>query len=258
MKKILTLFVVLAVLTVGCINEEETTPETTAKPETPPGPPEVTETPKTEAPTTAAPTTTAPTTEAPEAGKKLGDVFEPMYKNKMWSAYTMTSEGEKMDMTMKFFDDGDIYISEMEMTDQGMNIVVQVWYTKEGETLCEGEQVKTVMRMGGITYCISAASQQYTQQYSQAQYDPEEYDSYSIVRETTYTTPSGKSVKVLVVKDGKNEWWFSNEIPFSIVKVITEENETLVLKDFGSDAKRTVSRKEGENCVPMQQPTETP
>ena len=232
----------MLILVAGCISGEEETPESTKKPGTPPQPT-----------TTGAPPTTAPTTAAPGTGKELGEIIEPIYENRMWSAYTVTTEGEKVDMSRKFFDDTDIYISEMEMVAQGMNIAVQIWY-REGKTFCEGEQLKMVMQMGGITYCVPSISQENMEQYSEVQYEPEEYDTYTVVRETTYTTPSGKTVTVVVVKDEENEWWFSNEVPFSVVRVVTEGNETLILTDFGFDARRTISREDGENCVPMVTP----
>ncbi len=226
MKKITAVLMIFSMLAVGCIGggDEQTT--TTAPSTTP-----------------AVPTTTAAPTE-----KSLEDVFTPLYKDKMWAKHMAASEGQEIPIIMRMFDEDEMYIFETEAPVQGIRAVIQVWYSATGESILEGELVKYAVKMDETVYCTKATTAPAPLQY------PEKYSMYSVVRETTYTTPTGKEVPVFVVKDGTEEYWFSSEVPFSIVKIISDGEEILILNDFGFDAEREISREEIEHCQPMETP----
>jgi|GEM_PF-3308128 len=242
MKKF-ALLIVLMILAMACISEEET-PQTPPLP--PDGTPAVTTPPQTTpAPTTPPPTTTAPPTAAPST---LGDIFTPVYKDKMWSTYIINSEGEETQMVWKMFDDGDIYVFEYEFEIEGATSITQMWSVKSEGSPQECNPVKHIMKVEDMVYCTSMPCK------PAESYTPEKYDKYTVIRKDTYTTPTGKTVEVFIVSDGKDELWFSNEVPFSIVKVIVDGELVMFLIDFGFDAKRKISREEGENCISMTAP----
>ncbi len=246
MKEIAVL-VILMILAVGCISEEEETPET------PPPPPETTPTVTTPPQTTTpVPTTSAPQTTPPPTTKTstLGEAFNPVYRDKMWSTYTYIAEGQESQMTIKMFDDDDMYVFEYEIEAEGMAIVAQMWLDKSGESPYECDPIKYIVKMMGVVYCIDTK----TFPDPTESYTPEGYAEYAVIREDTYTMPTGKTVKVFIVTDGKNEIWFSEEVPFSVVKVIVDGELAVVLIDFGFDAERKISREEGEQCIPIPTP----
>jgi len=238
MKKIVPLIIIM-IFVLGCIGEKQETPEKPQTPEKPPLPPNGTpsQTTPTVPPTTSTPTTTSPPV--------LGKILNPVFRDKMWSEYRYN--GEENEIIWKFFDDGDTYIFEYEIRIrmEEENSIVQVWY-KRVENPQETEPIKYVMKMEGVVFCRSVT----TFSNPAENYTPEKYENYKIIREDKYTTPTGKTVKVLIVSDGKTELWFSDEVPFSIVKVI-DEDTSIILEDFGFDAKRKISREEGENCISM-------
>jgi hypothetical protein len=228
MKKF-ALLIVLMILAMACISEEE--------PQTPPSPPTTTSSPTT---TTPPPPTPAPTTPPTTAPSTLEDVFTPIYKDKMWSTYVINTEGQETQMIWKMFDDGDIFVHEFETEDA----VTQAWLTKEFK------QIKAVIKDEDEVYCIDTS----TFINPTETYSPEKYENLYVEKETTYTMPTGKTVKVFIVTDGKNEIWFSEEVPFSVVKVIVDGELAMVLIDFGFDAERKISREEGEQCIPIPTP----
>ena len=166
--------------------------------------------------------------------KFLGEVLNPICSDGVWALYALPDDDS---IKHKLFDDGDIFVHEFEMEDA----VTQAWLTKEFK------QIKTIVKDENEVYCIdTSAFINPTETYS-----PEKYENLYIEKETTYTTPTGKTVEVFIVSDGKDELWFSNEVPFSIVKVIVDGELAMSLIDFGFDAERKISREEGENCVSM-------
>ncbi len=259
MKKF-AVFIIALALVMGCIGGDEDTTETT-KPETPPQPETTTPPPTTTSvptTTTAAPTTTAsPTTSAPSA--LLGELFTPIFRDGMWAKYTLISNGQEIVVTMKMFDDGDTYALEYDTNMETMTATAQVWIKKTGDSLWQGEQVKYIIEMGNNVYCLDASTfTRYAGESGAEEYAPTKYEEHPVVRKDTYTTLTGKKLDVFVVEDDNNEYWFSSEAPFSIVKVVTEGKVTMSLDDFGFDAKRTISKEEGENCIPMETPPSTP
>lgn len=235
MKKF-ALLIVLMILAMACISEKQETPQ---KPPLPPnGTPSVTTpsqtTPASTPPTTPALTTTPPTTPKKTPKKFLGEVLNPICSDGVWALYALPDDDS---IKHKLFDDGDIFVHEFEMEDA----VTQAWLTKEFK------QIKTIVKDENEVYCIdTSAFINPTETYS-----PEKYENLYIEKETTYTTPTGKKVNVFVIIYGKDELWFSNEVPFSIVKVIVDGELAMSLIDFGFDAERKISREEGENCVSM-------
>ena len=235
MKKF-ALLIVLMILAMACISEKQETPQ---KPPLPPnGTPSVTTpsqtTPASTPPTTTPPPTTPPTTPKKTPKKFLGEVLNPICSDGVWALYALPDDDS---IKHKLFDDGDIFVHEFEMEDA----VTQAWLTKEFK------QIKTIVKDENEVYCIdTSAFINPTETYS-----PEKYENLYIEKETTYTTPTGKTVEVFIVSDGKDELWFSNEVPFSIVKVIVDGELAMSLIDFGFDAERKISREEGENCVSM-------
>jgi len=247
MKKF-ALLIVLMILAMACISEKET-PQTPPLP--PNGTPSVTTPPQTtpasttQPPTTQPPTTTAPPTTVPST---LGDIFAPVYKDKMWSTYMINSEGEETQMIWKMFDDGDIYVFEYEFEIEGVTSITQMWSAKSGSPQ-ECSPVKHIMKVEDMVYCTNSMPCKPAESYT-----PEKYDKYTVIRKDTYTTPTGKTVEVFIVSDGKDEIWFSEEVPFSIVKIVTDGELSMILNDFGFDAERKISREEGENCISMTAP----
>lgn len=236
MKKF-ALLIVLMILAMACISEKET-PQTPPLP--PNGTPAVTTPPQTTpAPTTQPPTTPPPTTptetEAPK--KSLGEVLDPICSDGVWALYALPDDDS---IKHKLFDDGDIFVHEFETEDA----VTQAWLTKEFK------QIKVVIRDEDEVYCIDTS----TFINPTETYSSEKYENLYIEKETTYTTPTGKKVNVFVIRYGKDELWFSNEVPFSIVKVVIDGELAMSLIDFGFDAERKISREEGENCIPIPTP----
>lgn len=163
----------------------------------------------------------------------------------MWSTYIINSEGEETQMVWKMFDDGDIYIFEYEFEIEGATSIIQNWIAKSNGTPQEGNPVKHIMKVEDMVYCTNMPCK------PAESYTPEKYDKYIVIGKDTYTTPTGKTVEVFIVSDGKDELWFSKEVPFSIVKVIIDGEVSIILNDFGFDAERKISRAEGENCIPI-------
>ncbi|MEA1993933.1 MAG: hypothetical protein U9N35_06030 [Euryarchaeota archaeon] len=224
MKKIVTVIVILSLCAVGCIGDGEETTEPSSS------------------------STTAPTTPASE--QSLAEVLTPKYTDKMWARHTVISGNQRTNLLVKMFEEVDMDIFETEMSGQGEKTVIQAWYAKSGETPLQGGLMKYVLKMGDTVYCKESTTPFFPPR-------PEEYASRTILRETTYTTPTGKSVVAFVVTDGIKEYWFSSEVPFSLVKIRAQGEDILILDDFGFDAEKEISREEIEHCRPMETPLET-
>ncbi len=77
------------------------------------------------------------------------------------------------------------------------------------------------------------------------EYKPESLGNYKI---GTFTTESGKTVKVVIVEKNGDETWLSSEVPYGLVKVVKDGNAIMVLKDFGSGSSLEISKSERDNC----------
>jgi hypothetical protein len=84
-------------------------------------------------------------------------------------------------------------------------------------------------------------------------------DGVTLLGTRTYTTPTGKTVsmnKYAYSKSGvTGEYWYSSEVPFSIVKsdtkmtVVGKEVNTLMeLQDFGTGATSAFTQKDLDKC----------
>jgi hypothetical protein len=74
--------------------------------------------------------------------------------------------------------------------------------------------------------------------------------------EDKYTTPTGKTVKVVKYKlempGGSMETWASDEVPFGTVKVMANGVASMSLRDFAfSGAQRAITKQEAENAKPF-------
>lgn len=223
MKEIVAVILVLTLFTVGCVGNGNEAQESKEPPSSSPAAP---------------------------SEQMLGEVLTPMYTDKMWARHTVISGNQRKNLLLKLFEEETKDILEVEFSGQEEQSILQSWYSKSEESPLTGELLKYALEMEGIVYCKEAEAPFFPPR-------PEEYASQTVLREATYTTPTGKSVEAFVVTDGVKEYWFSSEVPFSLVTIRTNGVEILILDDFGFDAEKKISQEKVEDCQPMETPPET-
>ena len=135
----------------------------------------------------------------------------------------------------------------LNMTGEGPG-VSQMWIEEKTEM-----PLKYVMQMGPQLMCMRMNFQQMMPADKMpSTQTPEEYSpDKPVVRYDTYTTPTGKRVRVAVFKNENGEVWVSSSVPFGVVKVIDNGKTVLTLKDFGSGAKPTLPVSKAIECQPV-------
>ncbi len=128
-----------------------------------------------------------------------------------------------------------------------MKTVVQIWLSEEGK-----EIVKYAMKVQNKVICLPPQQAKYTPPQTET---PSEFSPTKSWKPGTYTTPTGKTVKVAIFTTETGEQWVSSEVPFGVVKVVEQGKDKLKLYDFDfSGAKREISKTELETCQVMQFP----
>ena len=141
----------------------------------------------------------------------------------------------------------DVFVMELDIGSGAEMIVSQVWIDE-----ATGESVLYVMKQGAMLIKLDVTQvPEEVADLSESEEDDSSDDTVKIGVET-YTTPTGKSVEATVYQDSDGENWISGEIPFGMVKSISDGEVTSELYDFGSSgATRDISKEEAENAEPF-------
>lgn len=190
--------------------------------------------------------------EEDEADKILGENGSDVYTGFMkmkggeWAEYTTINGKERNEFIgTDTYNGRKCSIMEFETTQDGERTISQIWVDME-----KGEAVLYVQKIDNEVYKFDFQSIPKDVPITTGDDTPEEYSSIKQTRTDTYTTPTGKKVKVAVFKSNYGEDWISSEVPFGIVKFIDKNGVTQKeLYDFGmSGAKRDISKEEAENA----------
>ena len=203
--------------------------------------------------------TPTPTTTVTVTGESLEKVYQGFKSVEKgdWAEWTYYSDGEKM--TVKYIFAGretlngkEVYGLEFSAEMQGQKGIFQVWYYED-----TGEVAKYVLKTPQGIFCLTPT------QYKPSDVEPttetpDEYEPENIVKYNyeigTYTTKSGKTISVVKIIKGNEEFWVSSEVPFGLVKVIRNGKTVMELDDFGSGESPVISFDEVKSCKQMQLP----
>jgi hypothetical protein len=161
---------------------------------------------------------------------------------------------------MKFFVDTwegkDCTIMETETKGSDLLSINQSWLDKS-----TGKAVLFVTKINGkvMRMDINKMPTQSNTNAANPKFKPEIPPQAKQMGEDKYTTPTGKTVKVVKYKlempGGSMETWISDEVPFGTVKVMTNGVASMSLRDFGfSGAQRAITKQEAENAQPFGPP----
>ena len=135
------------------------------------------------------------------------------------------------------------YVVEFEVDSDAGTIVSQIWIEK-----ATGESILYVMRQGALLIKLDVSQ---TPEIAEGVSDSEEDQASNSekIGIETYTTPTGKSVQATVYSSNGDESWISSEVPFGMVKSISNGEVASELYDFNSSgAQRNISKAEAENA----------
>ncbi len=162
-----------------------------------------------------------------------------------WAEHT-DSEGNRFKMEFHgtdTYNGRDSFVMEVNMEADGETVVSQVWIDKS-----TGESVLYVIKQG-VTIMKLGISQVPAVVGDVSGSEGDTSDDAVKVGTETYTTPTGKSVEATVYTDSSGETWISDEVPFGLVKSISDGGAGSELYDFGSSgATRDISKAEAENA----------
>jgi len=187
------------------------------------------------------------------ATKAFGDM-----KSGAWVEYT-TPEGSVQ--KMKYFEDTwegkECYIIETESQGPQMLSTNQSWVDKS-----TGKGVIFLTKLGDkvMRVDIKQAPTETTDIPERFRPGSDVSSLTNKIGEDKYTTPTGKTVKVVKYKvslptGASVESWASDEVPFKNVQVISDGAITLALRDFGnSGAERAITKQEAETAQPFSMP----
>ncbi len=135
------------------------------------------------------------------------------------------------------------FVIEFEVDSDGVTMISQIWIEK-----ATGESVLYVMQQGELLIKLDVSQ---TPDVAEGVSDSEEDESSTSekIGVETYTTPTGKSVEATVYRSNGDDTWISSEVPFGMVKSISNGEVTSELYDFGlSGAQRDISKEDAENA----------
>ncbi|MFC1715368.1 hypothetical protein ACFL6S_16995 [Candidatus Poribacteria bacterium] len=163
-----------------------------------------------------------------------------------WSEHT-DLEGNRYKMEFHgtdTYNGRDSFVMEFDMESDGGTVTSQVWIEKS-----TGESVLYVMKQGALIIKLDVSQvPEVVDDVSDSEGDDTSDDTVKVGTET-YTTPTGKSVEATVYRDSSGESWISAEVPFGMVKSISDGEVDSELYDFGSSgATRDISKEEAENA----------
>jgi len=140
------------------------------------------------------------------------------------------------------------YLTEFETEVPGEKVISQIWIDQETEEtlLYVVKQFGAVIKMDVVAVPESSADMA----GGTSGETPDEYSPGKEKSVKTYKTPTGKEVKAAVFVENSDETWVSEEVPFGIVKVVSDGQTVLELYDFSlSGAKRDISKAEVETAI---------
>ena len=169
-----------------------------------------------------------------------------------WAEWRVLSDGKEVKTKYvyvgeKVIDGKQAYGFEFSAKFQGKDVASQIWYDKENFT-----PLKYAVKFNQEVYCLPL--NYYENEGEEPQVEtPEEYTPEQIKEKFnfkigTYTTSSGKTIKVVKVYKSDQEVWLSSEIPFGIVKLIDSGEVKTELIDFGTGVTPQISYSEIQNC----------
>ncbi|MFO7967142.1 MAG: hypothetical protein R6U44_06055 [Archaeoglobaceae archaeon] len=160
------------------------------------------------------------------------------------------------------------YVYAGEETIDGKNAVgFEYAYEMEGEeftaqswtSASTNDPIKSVIKFQGQVMCYSISDMSLPSTDTPSDYEPQEIADEPNWSHGTYTTDSGKTVDVVKFHDtvnGKqNEIWLSSEVPFGMVKSISDGETVMELKDFGTDADLRITLDDVKNCEETSMPS---
>ncbi|MDD5760643.1 MAG: hypothetical protein PHF45_01115 [Candidatus Pacebacteria bacterium] len=132
--------------------------------------------------------------------------------------------------------------------------ILQIWYDENSDEIIK---MVSKMKQGKEVTCVSANLMGLIfpafKDYLPSVFTPLKYSSLNDYTYGTYTTESGKTIRVAkFIDEYQTEIWVSSEVPFGIVKgVHLPTNTTVVrLRDFGlSGATPVISKTEMMSCT---------
>jgi hypothetical protein len=205
---------------------------------------------------------TGKSTETNESSKKdvkSGKTVFGSMKSGAWAEYTSPDGGIQR---MKYFEDSwegkECYIIETESQGSKMLATNQMWMDK-----ATGKGVLYLTKIGGKVMRIdinqTPTTPDTTEDADLKTKIPQISPQSVKIGEDKYTTPTGKTVKVVKYKvetpTGSVENWVSDEVPFKNVQIIGNSALKLTLRDFSnSGAERAITKQEAENAQPFGMP----
>lgn len=205
--------------------------------------------------TTSQPTKTQPTKNNPSISDYYTGFITP--KKGAWVEWEITSNGKTIKTRYVYAGKATIegknaYGFEYNYNINGQEAAAQMWFSNEGI-------IKSVIKYQGQVICYSLPKPSITPSAETPQkYEPEEISKKPELGFDTFTTKTGKTVKVVKfseIRDGKlYEVWISSEVPFGIVKMVSGGKTVMELADFGFGAKLTITKEEVDNCMQINIP----
>jgi len=185
--------------------------------------------------------------------KAFGDM-----KSGAWAEYTGPEGGIQK---MKYFEDTwegkECYIIETESQGPQMLATNQSWIDKS-----TGKGVLFVTKFGDKIMRTDITQTPASKIDTSEKFKPESEVSKITekIGEDKYTTPTGKTVKVVkykasIITGESVESWVSDEVPFKNVQIISAGSPNLTLRDFGSSgSQRAITKQEVETAQTLGMP----
>lgn len=143
---------------------------------------------------------------------------------------------------------------EYEYNMEGQEFTAQTW-----TSVSTNNPVKSVIKYQDQVMCYSIPDTDMPSSDTPSDYKPQEIADRPDWSYGTFTTDSGKTVDVVkfhdMVSGKQNEVWVSSEVPFGMVKTVSDGKTVMELKDFGTDADLSISLDDVKNCKEMSVPS---
>jgi hypothetical protein len=167
----------------------------------------------------------------------------PDLKAGMWTETVTKSGSQKVTIRTELIENAPS-LSKFQVTADvdGQEVVSQIW------TDSDGNVKKYIIKQGSDVMCMDISQ-------VPGDYVPETGDSYppkTGVSLGTYTTPTGKKVNVAKFSTSSGEAWVSSDVPFGMVKLVSNDKTLLSLYDFGLiGAKSRIDVDDIADCTDM-------
>ena len=183
--------------------------------------------------------------------KKIYQGFQTAKKGD-WAEWKITGEEENPIIKYVFVgedivDGKNCYGFELSGNFQQFAGASQIWFSKE-----DNLPIKYVMKTPQGVFCLSPVNYEFLERTTPSPTTPEEYKPEKIVNFNyeigSFSTKTGKTIKVVKIYKEDEEVWISSQVPFGMVKLISEGKTQLELRDFGSGTSTEITKEERENC----------